>query len=894
MTRYIFTWLFICSVTMLHAQSSAEEIRINKIFYRAPLSSVLKTIQEEYNIKVAYDNTLVQNIIVALHLNNLSLSESFERLLENTSLTFQKVGDNIIILPKPKESAVSIPENKDIRLSGNIMDADTEETLPQATISIRGTNISVTSNNDGNFTILAIPHDTCTVIVRYLGYITQTIPVRNIDNSGRYTIRLKGDTQILNEVVVFDEYNQAIHVEEQPGSSVFNPKSLSTLPSLGEQDISRTLQLIPGVTATDESSSGMVIRGSHPSYNLTLLDGMTIYQQDHFFGSFSIINADVIKDVHVHKGMFNAKYGGRVSGVIDITTKNGNTVKPSFNIKVNSISAKGIAEIPLAKKWSLFVGARRSFTDAFRSNLYTNLFEIAQTSNDQIGMFRFFEGDEYGTTPDYHFFDINTKLSFKPSDRDIFSLSLYTSRDKMHIATDISIVDDPFVFTLDNKEITRWGNNGLSFRWGRQWSNRYYSNIRISDSRFFRTYDYRQKVVENTNLHSYTLEFENDVSDLTYALDNEWLINDKLSFNWGFLGTYQQTYIQVQDRFIYSGDDPPDEVPEDIDSTRNAFSWQHSLYGSVIVSPINKLTLSVGSRFVYYFNHTDQLFFEPRLTARYKITEQLNLKTGYARSNQFISQLFYYSPTGSISGISENFWMLSEPNSNEYPVISSDHISAGATWKRKQIAFDAEVFFKVSSGIIIDEDINSGDTDMYGLEFMIQKTNGIHRGWIAYSLSRANQSHPDIQNGRSTPTWQDQRHEFKAVNMLMLGDWNFSSSLIFGSGKPYPRYTVMYYRDEMDMIDDYGVQLDYSNQSRLPAYFRVDLAASYKVRFKKSGEMLIGLSIHNVTDHKNIKTRRINTEKLSEAILTNTELPPTYSDVVLLGFTPTLSISFSF
>lgn len=889
MTRSIVIALFTCITLTLQAQQAADEIRIHEVFHKTPLSKALKTIQEKYGVRIAYDHSLVQNIVVALQLKDQDVSQSMELLLAGTPLTFQKIGNNIAIVPKPHVRTNETTERTTIRLSGKVVDIHSEETLPQATIRVAGTNITTTTNNDGYFTILNIPTDTCSLEVRYLGYITQTISVKDIGSPDRFTIRLKSDTRILNEVVVLDEYNQSVHIEEQPGVSMFNPKALATLPTMGEQDISRTMQLLPGVTATDESSSGMVIRGSHPSYNLTLLDGMTIYQQDHFFGSFSIINADIIKEVQVHKGMFDAQYGSRVSGVIDITTKNGNAVKPSFNVKLNMINAKATVEIPIAKKWSLFAGARRSFTDVVRSNLYNTLFSIARTYNDQIEVFRFVEGLGRETTPEYYFFDANAKLSFRPTSRDILSLSLYTSRDKMYISDSSLIGNDTDSYIVDSDETTRWGNNGLSLRWARQWSDTYYSTIRISDSKFFRRYHYQQELVIDSMQSDFMLGSKNSINDLTYAIDNEWMLRNTLSFRWGLSGTRQETDTYMNYRLTTPDDTPPEETNE----TESEYSWLHSIYGSIYISPVNRLTTSAGARVVHYFNQNGELYIEPRFTAQYKLTGRLNLKTAYGRSNQFITQLFYPSRMGSISSLSENFWMLSRPGDVLAPVISSDHVSTGATLRSKQFVYDAEIYYKVSRGVIIDEDLNSGNTTMYGLDLMLQKTSGIHKGWIAYSLARATQTHPYILNGDRAPSWQDQRHELKVVDMLMLGKWNLSSTLIFGSGKPYPKYTVRYLRDENGWINDYQVLLDYTNQSRLPAYFRIDLAASYSIRFKNSREIEMGLSIHNVTDHKNIKTRSIDINRLEEAKFSNTELPPTYSDVVLLGFSPTLSVSVS-
>lgn len=888
MRPLIFFIFFLVISGKLLAQSPIEEIQIDVVFRKAPLANVFKTIQEKYHVKIAYDYSLVQNFIVDVHVKGVNFSQWLELLLKETPLTFHMIGDNVVIVPRPAAITSVREEKKDFKVSGIVQDAGTNETLPQAFIHVKGTDLSTTSNQDGYFTMLQVPSDTCQLEVRYLGYITQTIRVSNIQDLEKLTIHMKSDTEILNEIVVLDEYNQAVHLDDQPGTIAFNPRSLASLPSLGEQDISRTMQLLPGISATDESSAGMVIRGSHSSYNLTLLDGMTIYQQDHFFGSFSIINADIIKDIRVHKGMFDPKFGGRVSGVVDITSKNGNTVKPAFNVKLNMINVKGTLEIPLAKKWSLFMGARRSFTDVVQTKLFNSLFSIARNANDQIELFRFL--DRSGR--DYYFFDVNTKLTFRPSDRDVLSLSLYASRDKMLISDSTTFGDVGDKFLIEDEELNRWGNNGLSFRWARQWNDRYYSNFRISDSKFFKKYLYQQNTAWDMGRSAYSLGFDHSIRDLTYAIDNEWMLRDNLSFNWGVSGVKQQTGFHMYDQ--YEADPPLDEMPEDINTTESDHSWQHAIYGSMVLSPVSRLLLTGGGRFVYYTNQVSLLLAEPRLTTQYKVTDQWAIKAGYARSSQFVTQLFYYSPMGSISGISENYWMLSNPDDVRYPVITFDHVSGGVTLKKPQYIYDVEFYHRAGSGVILDENLNSGNIQVYGMDVMIQKASGIHRGWIAYTLSRATQTHPYIQSGREISSWQDQRHEFKAVDMLMLGNWNISSTVIFGSGKPYAKYDVRYLRNQNNEIYYYALQLDYSNPSRLPVYFRIDLAVSYQIQLRKLGKLELALSIHNVTDHQNIKTRMIDTDRLDEAIFLNTELPAVYKDVVLLGFMPTFSVSFSF
>ncbi len=896
MTRNIFLALCICTTATLRAQQPDKEILVHEVFRKTPLSKALKTIQSNYPVRIAFDHALVQNILVALELQDLSVSQSMEQLLAGTPLTFQTIGNNIVIVPRPRDEWKDSPREISASVSGTVRDADTGETLPQATLRIRGTAIATTANNDGHFTLFKIPADTCVLEVMYVGYITQSRRVRDINMHEPLDLWLRSDTQMLHEVVVLDEYNQAVHVEELPGASVFNPASLSSLPSLGEQDIFRTMQLVPGVAATDESSAGMVIRGSHPSYNLTLLDGMTIYQQDHFFGSFSIINADIIKDVRVYKGMFDARYGGRVSGLVDITSKDGNAVKPSFSAKVNLISAKATAEIPLGKKWSLFAGARRSFTDVVQTSLFNTLFDVARASSDQIQFFRP-QALTGHATPTYYFFDANTKLTFRPTTCDKISLSLYASRDQIHIRDSASLGDDTDTFIVTRDETTHWGNNGISLRWSRQWNEQYYSSLRVSGSEFFRNFNLHQQIDLDMMRSTYRFDLENNITDFSYALDNEWVLNTTLSWTFGISGTRQKTHARIRDGYTYtvSGDVDPGEMPGDTDAAEDNQSWLHSVYGMLKASPVNRLTVSAGARVVHYYNRVGQQYIEPRLSARYALTQDMNLKTGYGRSNQFITQLFYYSPTGSISGMNENFWMLSEPGDPRYPVITSDHVTAGVTQKHGQFIYDAEVYYKTTRGVIIDDNFADGTADTHGMDIMIQKTRGIHKGWLAYSFARGTQTHPDILGGQAMPSWQDQRHEIKLVDMVTLGRWNISSTVLYGSGKPYAKYLVQYHRDEeTGTIDSYDLALDYRNKTRLPAYFRIDLAVSYRTHIKTSVVLETGLSIHNITDHRNIKTRRIDTARIEQAIFAGEELPPTYIDLVLPGLSPSLFLNIGF
>jgi ferric enterobactin receptor len=892
--RCLLIFLLFCS-TISWAQQLKDEIKVNEVFHRLPLSKALKKIQSNYHVKIAYDNALIRNIIIDIVLADATLNNCFEKLLTRTPLDFRIIGGNIIIVPRPPVLKTMQPTRLDLKIAGKILDEQTAETLPNAIIKVSGTNLMASSNNDGYYTILHVPTDTATLDISCMGYVTQSIHLHNIDNPSNLTVKLKDDTKILEEVIVTDEYNQSVQVDDIASKVAFNPKSLSHLPSLGEQDVSRTMQLLPGICATDESSSSMCIRGMQPSYNLVLLDGMTIYQQDHFFGAYSIINSDIIKDVRISKGVFDPKYGGRVSGVIDITTKNGNAVKPTFNVKANLINVKVSAEIPISKKISLFIAGRRSYTDFIQSNLYRSLFNIARPSNDQIQVFPLtYRGISSGKriTPSYYFYDANAKITFQPSSRDVLSLSIYNSWDQLLTSDTLSIKNDTINIFGKDSEFKSWGNIGASLRWGRQWTDRFYSSARFSFSDFYTHFNYERIFETDTTKNTYGFDSRNSIGDFTFAVDNEWLVNKYCTAEFGVLDTYQATTLNAYDFQLNQGYKSGDGISligkDPINVSDTTVTDLISAYASLNTKIVKGLNVTVGARASVYNYSTQQEYIEPRLMANYKINNRWNIKFSSGVSHQFVNQLMYYGFNGSIS--TGGTWILSNRDYN-LPVTRMRQFATGATYKYGGFVFDAESYYKASKGIVTDTDINAGSNVIYGLDVLIQKITGIHTGWISYSLSKAVQSNPHADDGKYFPSLLDQRHEIKIVNMLMLGNWNFSSTFIYGSGKPYPRYKAYYGRDDNGNITSPFLTFDYRNQSRVPPYYRFDLSASYKLKIKNLFSCETGLSVFNVTNHKNVKTRSVNMNELNR---TTTPVQPDYLNVKALGFTPSIFLSVSF
>jgi hypothetical protein len=880
---------------LAHAQ---RDVRITETFTNTPLEKALKKISRSYDLKLAYDEDRIRQITVTATFSNSSVPEVLKKLLAGTGLTWQEVNGKYLIIPD-SDSDLDSDSNttatsflKTISVSGMVKDERTGETLPNALIRIRGTLRGTTTNTDGYFTLLKVPADSAVIQVNYLGYESKTIAFDGTSDIRGLAVSLRGGTSLLDPIVVKDSTANTMQVDDIPGKVAFNPRKLASLPSLGEMDLFRTLQLMPGISGTDESSAGLIMRGSLPSQNLVLLDGFTIYHLDHFFGVFSALNADVIKDVQVFKSGYDARYGGRVSGVVDITGKSGNQEKPSFQFGANLMSIRATAEFPIGKKFSVLFAFRRAFTDIIQSNLYTRLFDISRANDEQLK--RPFDDPRFNEIqPSFYFFDVNTKLTYRPSAKDILSLSIYNGKDRLFGSNTNTLSNHfpPIDFTETLDEHTDWGNNGASLRWGRQWNNRYYSNIRVSAADFFKdygfTYRYRLDSASSSREQEVTLTQTNQVTDASLAIENEYVFSDRSQIDFGFYSVEHN---------INSATVANDDEADRRDEQGNVAG----LYGSYRFGAGERFTATAGIRLNYH-ELNNEWYTEPRVSAIYAATPRLSLKASAGRYYQFVNQVIYDDPYNGI----QNFWTFSR--NGGVPVTKSYHYSAGFTLRTRALTFDAEGYYKdvyglaelnpvslfaneglIDPGLLID-----GIGKMSGIDFLLQKDVGKHKGWLGYSISRSLISWPTVDEGTYYPAQPDQRHEVKLTDMVTLGRWHLSGSWVFGSGRPYAQYDVLYIFDTNGLVSDFILIKDRDDYGRLPSYHRLDLAAAFDFPVNK-GNGQVGLSIFNVYGHRNIKSRKVDISSLQSAIGTTITPQPSYTDLVLINFTPSLFITLSF
>ncbi len=780
-------------------------------------------------------------------------------------------------------------------ISGTIRDSKSGEALPYANIRVEGTYHSTVSNSDGYFNIVNEAVGKCSLIISFIGYITDTIEVDNKPSSLQpIAIKLTPDVITLENVTVKSN-TQLVDVSSKEISKIrMSPIQLKQLPSLGEADVFRSLQLLPGVSGANEGESGLYVRGGTPDQNLILFDGMTIYHVDHFFGFFSAFNSDAIKDIQLIKGGFPAEYGGRISSVVDITGNSGNQSKVQFGAGVNLLSANAYLDGPIGKKCTFFIAFRRSYTDFIRSSLYKSIYKTmtgesavstngtAQNQNVATGQ----PNDSIQSLefqPKFYYYDLNSKLTFNLTSKDLFTLSFYNGKDnldKSHNNSDVSMPDIGSDLTSQLKitDINKWGNTGISGKWARQWNSRLNSSILISHSKYFSTYNNDQtfSIILPTNdstgsLSMASSEYENNiVRDYSGGINLTWNLNSSHTVKSGV----QESLFES--KYDYTMDDTVSLLARNDKGLLSAFYIQDKWM-------IGRNEITYGLR-ASQFDQTHKFYWEPRISVSIPIKFGFNLMGAWGYYNQFVNRV---TNENVLEG-SHDFWLLT--NEHLKPIFA-EHRILGVSYENNTWLCSIEGYQKIMKNLIEFSRRFTSQADYAdyffvgkgtakGLEFLLQKKAGNFNGWIGYTLAKVDNTFPALNDGKEFPSDNDRRHQISIVAKYNLKRWCFAVTMIYASGKAYTAPESQYVLEMLNGEKISYIHVGNINSYRLPDYFRADLSVSRQFDFKKT-QMDVGLSIFNFTNHKNVWYREYNLQTS----------PVTITDALMLGITPTIYVN---
>ncbi len=719
-------------------------------------------------------------------------------------------------------------------INGYVEDAESGERLPGATVSVPDLAVGSVTNQYG-FYSLTVRLDSLTLAFAYLGYETVT-----------HILTLSADTSLDVALTPSAIGLQGIEVVARADSLIDQPQmgrhevavdQIQSLPALlGEVDIQKTLQLLPGVQSGSEGRSGFYVRGGGPDQNLILLDGLPLYNPSHLFGFLSVFNADAMKHVELIKGGFPARYGGRLSSVVNLTMKEGNLKKYTGDVGTGLIASRVTLEGPIVRdKASFLFTARRTLADLFA---------------------RPFLPDD--TRAGYFFYDVNFKANYIVSRKDRLYLSGYSGRDLFYGSDEWD--------TGESSGDIGWRNRLAALRWNRLFGNRTFSNVLVGVTNYsFAIGVDEQSITDGTVEYETNISYVSSILDYTAKLDLEHRPSPNHYLRFGAEG--------IRHRFspgrLWFLEEEGGQVVQDtsvVSPVGVVRSSEASVYVEDDMTLFSGLRVNAGVRAAWYFVDGDQYpSIEPRLSLSLRVARQASAKASYVRMQQPVHFL-----TASTGNPFTDFWVSAM---ERMPPQKSHQAAVGLVRNIREGRYEAslESYYKWMSGLIEykagtqtfdsvfrdwPELIETGRGAAYGVELFLQKKTGRTTGWIGYSWAQATRDFKNLNNGEVFPYRYDRRHDASVVAQRRLTPTKeISAAWVFGSGYPawlpVGRHTVTLH-DEYDYYPEDPVVVDYGprNASRLRAYHRLDIAVHFR-KERSWGTRTLTFGTYNTYNRKN-------------------------------------------
>jgi len=766
-------------------------------------------------------------------------------------------------------------------VSGVIKESTSLETAIGVNVYISDLSIGETTNEYG-FYSLTLPEGTYDLVVSYIGFktIVKTI-ILNEDQKSDFLI--EENTTNLDEVILTE--NVSITNLKSPEMSTFKVaiKTIQKMPVVfGEVDILKSIQMLPGVSSGGEGASGFNVRGGAADQNLILLDEATIYNSSHLFGFFSVFNADAIKDIKLYKGAIPARYGGRVSSILDIRQKDGNKNGFHGSGGIGSISSRLLLEGPIDKqqKGSFLVAGRGSYAHLF--------LKLANEPNSA------------------YFYDLNTKISYEFNENNHVYLSGYFGRD---------------VFEISNSFNNSYGNATINLRWNHLFTDRLFSNLSV----IYTDYNYK------LSINSVGFDWISKINNFNLKYDITYYANEKIKMFFGLNGMYYDFNPGKIENSTSTSTINTDQLDK-------KYAFESAAYVDVEQEVANKLTVQYGLRFSLFnrvgeqpvqlyendepviFNEVIGIYqsavpigqieygkgevmstfhnFEPRLGLAYQLNTLSSVKASYNRMAQYIhlisntnspTPLDVWAPSGKYIKPQ----LLNQYSLGYFTNLNNNHytIETEIFYKNTENRLDYIDGANLIANNSIETEVLSGEARAYGFELLLKKNTGKLTGWIAYTLSQAQQrveGRTPIETGINEGNWYntsyDKLHDFSVTAQYNLNKkWDFGAIFVYQTGRATTYPTGYYVYDGLN-VPIYTNR----NQDNLPSYNHLDISATLTPLNKKqrNWESQWVFGIYNVYARKNAASIsfRQNDETLNNEAV----------KLSIFGIVPSVTYNFNF
>ncbi len=720
-------------------------------------------------------------------------------------------------------------------ISGYIRESGTGELLLGVNIYIKGTQTGTVSNSYGFYSI-TLPEGVTNLTYSYVGFQPTTISF-NLKADTIISISLVSSTT-LKEVEIIGDRSERISDDVQMSVVKVPIKQVKEIPALlGERDVFKVLQLMPGVRSGSEGSSGLYVRGGGADQNLIILDDAPVYNAYHLFGFFSVFNGDALKSVELLKGGFPARYGGRLSSVLDINMKDGNKQEFGGEGSIGVLSSRLLLEGPIVKnKSSFIISGRRTYLD-----LLTLPFQKLFNDGETVG---------------YYFYDLNAKLNYEVDDKNKFYLSSYFGKDRFYGKYEDSFSEDQFQLY--------WQNFTITGRWNHLFNNKLFSNTSVVVSKYM--FDVGEEYDEK-NGDDFSLDYFSGIRDIGFKTDFTYLPKNNHFVRFGVASTH---HLFTPNAIVVKGS----ALQEEIESRAKEIKALESAVYVEDEIKMNRSKMNIGLRFThFYVNKTNYTGLEPRLMYAFMINENLSVKGSYTYMNQYIHLL---SNTGISLPI--DLWV---PSTDIVAPKKSHQVAVGIAKDFNKPAFSVslEGYYKTMDNIVAykpgssflelgvidgneefqyEEVVAVGQGRSYGAELLVQKKFGPLTGWVGYTLSWTLYQFDELNFGKEFFARHDRRHDVSVVAIYEINEKvTVSGTWVYGTGDALTLQLA-----ELDAIVnpaspnhnpgswsvyDYGEM----NGFRMAPYHRLDIGVQFHKELKNDRKRILEISIYNVYNRAN-------------------------------------------
>lgn len=889
--RKIISLILIITLSSFITKGSELKDSISLTLNNNTLLEAFDIITEQAGYSFAFSIGFIpEKITFTKSFKNESIQNILTYLFRGTGINFKIVEEQIILTKKTKLQKYT--------LSGFIRDNETGEALFQANVFDKESFQGSVSNEHGYFS-LSLPEGIYTVVFSYIGTTPEEKTII-LDRNTSMSIDLKPNMQ-LDEVVVFGTQKKEIIKRRDPlGKINMSNETLEFVPvMMGEPDLMKSVQLIPGVQGGAEGNGAIYVRGGGPLQNLFLIDDVPIYNCFHLLGLFSVFNSDIIGNTQVLKSGFPSEYGGRLSSVVDVTTKDGNFKEFKGKVSLGLISSKLFLEGPIIKdKTSFALSGRLGYY-----YIYGELLPNEIGSDNDISK--------------YNFNDINAKLTHKLSENHKLQVSFYMGNDTGEDVNQNEIKPNEFTenYSFDKYvDGQNWNNMLGSIGWAGKISDRLFGKVKFALSE----YNYKSYVTDSSYYETPTdtsfsfagAELNNNVNNYFGSASLQYEISPSLNLKTG----YKYSILNLTSKNIKetnSNENFGNNQYQQTDTVLAQYNYktsEHSAYIELNISPWNHFFINPGVHLSYYQNDTyKKISVQPRITSSWEFTKDVILKAAYSKMGQNIHLL-------GATRIKQASDLLVAAGENA-PPEESDQYSLGLSYLRfKNINIHLDAYYKqlknqinfspgesyFSDATSWENKIELGSGKAKGIELLIEKPLGKLSGWIGYTYSQTTRTFDNLNDGKTYPFIYDHRHYLNIVGKYKFNEkFDLGFNWIYHTGSTatipgafyYTYSTNIYGRMSPEWLGDKAFYNE-KNAYRLPSYHRLDLSVNYN-RKNRLGKAKWSLSIYNVYNRKNVYTANYAIGS------TNILGPLSYStrridDRKLFGIIPSASYTLSF